>query len=124
MRSLRRALIVGAAATAVLLGVSSAAQAGTDATSTTTGSWSRFISYGDKFENCDTFNDFMISYVQYQYIRIDGTLQTGSHYNPGNNGDCFAWDHDFGEGRTVWFRSCRDIPLQTDNCDAWRTGIA
>ncbi|MEV8440797.1 hypothetical protein AB0425_25760 [Actinosynnema sp. NPDC051121] len=114
------------AATAVLgLATATGAQAGTDAVSTVTGSWSRFISYGDKFENCDTEGDWMTSYVDFQYIRIDGSLQTGTHYNPGNNGDCFQWDHDFGEGRTVWFRSCVDQPAPfPDTCDRWRTGIA
>lgn len=116
---------VVAAVMAMILVTGNSAHAGTDATSSIPGSWSRFISYGDKFENCDTAEDLLISYVAYQYVRIDGSLQVGSHYNPGSNGDCSVWDHDFGEGRTVWFRSCVDEPAWfEDRCDRWRTGIA
>jgi len=125
MTGLRKAGVIAVAATAMILATGSSAYAGTDATSSVAGSWSRFISVGDKFENCDTEADWLASYVEYQYVRKDGSLQTGSHYNPGNNGDCYIWDHDFGEGRTVWFRSCVDQPAwYTDTCDRWRTGIA
>lgn len=124
MKNVKRALFVTGAAAAVLIGASTGAYAGADGVSSVTGSWSRFISYGDKFENCDTADDWMTSYVEYQYVRIDGSLQTGTHRNPGNSGDCFSWDHNFGEGRTVWFRSCVDQPLVADRCDIWRTATA
>lgn len=125
IRRLARAGLVAATATMLVMATGTSASAGTDATSSTKGSWSRFISYGDKFENCDTAQDWLTSYVAYQYVRKDGSLQTGEHYNPGGHGDCWTWDHDFGEGRTVWFRSCVDQPFGfEDTCDRWRTAIA
>lgn len=98
MNKIGKFSVVAAAAAATILATGSSAYAGTDASSSVAGSWSRFISYGDKFENCDTGEDGLISYVAYEYVRIDGSLQTGSHYNPGSNGDCSQWDHNFGEG--------------------------
>ncbi|WP_406070447.1 hypothetical protein [Micromonospora sp. NBC_01638] len=123
MNKVGKLSVVAAAAAATILVTGSSAYA--DASSSVAGSWSRFISYGDKFENCDTAEDGLISYVAYEYVRIDGSLQTGSHYNPGSNGDCSQWDHNFGEGRTVRFRSCVDQPAWfADTCDKWRTGVA
>ena len=125
MRTIGKLSVVAAAATATILATGTSAYAGTDAVSEVRGSSSRFISYGDKFENCDTEPDGLIAYVAFEYVRIDGSLQTGSHYNPGSSGDCTQWNHNFGEGRTVRFRSCVDQPAWlTDTCDRWRSGVA
>ncbi|MGW5852767.1 hypothetical protein ACWFQ8_33515 [Streptomyces sp. NPDC055254] len=111
---------------ALVLAAAPSASAGTDATSSITGSWSRFISGGDHFENCDTDDDGLTSYIQFRYTRIDGSLQNGSHYNPGSAGDCTTWNHNFGEGRPVYFRSCVDnLAWLEDKCDpSWRKGTA
>lgn len=116
--------MVGGAAIATLLGSSTAAYAGRDAKSTIEGSYTEFISKGDKFYNCDTDFDLFQSYVEYTYIRKDGSLQRGQHYNPGDRGDCATWAHNFGEGRPVQFRSCVDYSVGIDPCDRWREGIA
>lgn len=125
MRNLSRTALVGVAAVLTVAAAAAPASAGTDATSSVTGSWTRFISYGDKFENCDTSPDGYLSYMDFEYVRKDGSVQHGTHYNPGNNGDCATWNHNFGEGRTVWFRSCVDVIAPfPDTCDRWRTGVA
>ncbi|MEV8440796.1 hypothetical protein AB0425_25755 [Actinosynnema sp. NPDC051121] len=98
--------------------------AGTDAVSQVTGSKATFISYGDKFRVCDTSWDGWNAYVDYQYVRIDGSLQTGSHFVTTGDGTCGTWDHNFGEGRTVNFRACVEIWPYPDICDDWRVGIA
>ncbi|TYK52602.1 hypothetical protein [Actinomadura decatromicini] len=124
MKKYGKALSVGAVAVAVLLGSSTAAYAGRDAKSTIEGSYTEFHSNGDKFYNCDTDYDLFTAYVDYSYIRKDGSVQKGKHYNPGGRGDCATFDHDFGEGRPVQFRSCVDVPIGIDPCDRWREGIA
>ncbi|MFI1955665.1 hypothetical protein ACH437_28165 [Streptomyces xinghaiensis] len=98
--------------------------AGTDAFSTTGQASARFISYGDKFEVCDLASDGATAYVQYEYVRINGTLQKGEHRNPGNAGSCHTFDHNFGEGRVVKFRACEDHTAWPDHCDSWKKGIA
>jgi hypothetical protein len=132
MKLLHRITALAVMATAVTLGGAATANADPDDPdyrppyyeSSTEGSYARFIRAGDKFEACDLQFDAMLSYVQYQYVRINGSLQTGTHYVPGDAGDCLTWDHNFGEGRYVWFRACRDVPIQEDNCAPWREAIA
>jgi hypothetical protein len=124
VRASKRALIVGVTAMTAVAGSATAARAGKDAESTIEGSYTHFISVGDKFYNCDTDYDFFQSYVEYVYIRKDGSVQRGQHFNAGNEGDCATWDHDFGEGRAVQFRSCVNVPVGIDPCDNWRQGIA
>ena len=83
-----------------------------------------FKSDGDYFRVCDTLDDAWNVYAKYEYIRIGGSIQTGEHYVTGGQGTCKDFDHNFGEGRYVWFRACRDVPLGTDNCAPWREAIA
>jgi hypothetical protein len=124
MKLRNKAFAVVATAAAMVVGFATTASAGTNATSSTNGSFARFIHKGEKFESCDTASDGGTSYVQYEYVRVNGTLQKGEHRNPGSEGDCFTWDHNFGEGRTVKFRACNAHTAWPDNCDAWRKGVA
>jgi hypothetical protein len=126
MKLLGRITVVLAAGLAVLLGTSAAAHADTkDVISSISGAWGRFNSYGDSFDVCDTEADFVLAYLEFRYIRIDGSLQTGTHYVPGDAGDCENFDHNFGEGRTVWFHVCTDqVWPFDDKCDRWWTATA
>lgn len=67
--------------------------------------YSKFYSYGDKFKVCDQKSDGLSVGTRYGYIRKDGTHQNGSHW-VGGAGTCRTFDHDFGEGRNVWFQTC------------------
>lgn len=133
MKLLKRIAAVGATLLIVTAGGTTASYADPDDPdylppyyeSEIEGSYARFIRLGDKFEACDTQYDFQLAYVQYQYVRIDGSVQTGKHYVPSDAGDCQTWDHNFGEKRYVWFRACRDEPLTaTDPCAPWRQAVA
>jgi hypothetical protein len=124
MKILKKAALVGAAATAIVLGVAGSAQAGTDAFSDANNGTVKFVSYGDKFVVCDTFADGLSVYNEYKYIRIDGTVQHDVEYNNGGSGTCATYDHNFGEGRSVTFRACLDVPYFVDTCGGWRVGIA
>jgi hypothetical protein len=87
--------------------------------------YAEFHSDGDYFYLCDTSFDFLEVYLEYRYIKVNGTLQTGTHRNPGSFGDCLYFTHDFGEGREVRFRACVDnVTPVADDCDAWRRGVA
>jgi hypothetical protein len=122
---MRRLLIICAASLTLVLGAATAAYAGTNGGSSTPGSLATFFHDGDRFEICDTAGDTLLAYMDYQYVRLDGSLQTGTHYNPGSAGECTDYDHNFGEGRTVWFRACVDWPWPFDDeCDRWRTATA
>lgn len=123
MRALRRAAVVLAAAMALLVGHATSAAAGISATSVTIGGYAVFQDYGDKFIVCDKVEDGWSVYVEYTYIRIDGSEQSGTHYNSNGYNTCFMFDHDFGEGRTVNFRACTDRWV-LDSCDNWRVGVA
>lgn len=125
MKWLRRSLLVTATVGAVVVATGGAAYAGTDATARMTGARVQFISYGDKFKVCDTEADLWIVYNEYKYVRKDGTLQHDREYNQLGSGTCVTYDHDFGEGRTVTFRACLDLPsVVPDSCTDWEVGIA
>ena len=125
MKVIRKLAVVAAAAGAVVLGTAGSAYAGTDATAYAN-SFAKvsFVSYGDKFVVCDTATDGMQVYNEYRYIRIDGTVQEGIEYNNLGNGSCVTYDHNFGEGRSVTFRACVDVPWVLDTCSGWKVGVA
>ncbi|MGW5852768.1 hypothetical protein ACWFQ8_33520 [Streptomyces sp. NPDC055254] len=118
-------MAAAAAGSVLMLAIAPSAWAGTDATSETSGAKAKFISYGDKFTVCDTSWDTFQPYVEYKYIRKNGSLQQEEHWNGNGDGTCVTWDHDFGEGRSVTFRACVGIPgVPIDPCDDWKIGIA
>lgn len=123
MRRAQRAIAVAAFALALVLGSAHSASAGVTATSVVAGGYVVFQDYGDKFVVCDNEPDGWNMYVNYVYIRKDGTEQRGSHYNTSGFNTCRTFDHNFGEGRTVNFQACVDWWLP-DPCDDWRVGVA
>ena len=78
-----------------------------------------FYHVGDKFLVCRT-NDWIV-YLEYEYIRKDGTLQRGTHTMESTG--CRYFPHDFGEGRYVEMRVCADVDNWWDACTAWRQGV-
>jgi hypothetical protein len=81
-----------------------------------------FIEFGDWFQICDHRRDGLPVAVRFSYIRKDGSIQRGIHWHaagvegignspppdaPGLIGPgCSFGNHDFGEGRRVWFQAC------------------
>ncbi|WP_189336955.1 hypothetical protein [Actinoplanes ianthinogenes] len=45
-------------------------------------------------------------YLEYHYVRVDGSLQTGTHRGVPEAGTPVRFAHHFGAGRTVTFRVC------------------
>ncbi|WP_433308793.1 hypothetical protein ACQP0U_18805 [Micromonospora sp. CA-269861] len=122
---LKRPLVVTATTAAVLVGTGGIAQAGTDRVATMSGAKVTFTSYGDSFSVCDTETDGLNVYNEYKYIRKDGSLQHDLEYNGLGSGTCASYDHDFGEGRSVTFRACLDMPgIIPDPCSNWAVGVA
>jgi hypothetical protein len=70
------------------------------------------------------------AYLEYRYVREDGTLQTGTHSTGGAAGETARFSHDFTAGRTVTFRVCVAGELGFNACSAgddgenWTIGIA
>ncbi|MFI1955662.1 hypothetical protein ACH437_28140 [Streptomyces xinghaiensis] len=125
----RRKLFIAGGAAVMVLGSASTAAAGTDAVAETRGgeAWVKFISYGDKFKVCDQYPnglDGFSVYVEYNYIRKDGTTQSGRHNVGTGAGTCATFDHNFGEGRSVVFRAGIDVPAFPDPVSVWKTGVA
>lgn len=122
---LKRPLVVTATTAAVLVGTGGIAQAGTDRVATAPGAKVTFTSYGDSFKVCDTETDGFNVYNEYKYIRKDGTVQRDLEYNGLGSGTCATYDHNFGEGRSVTFRACQDLPgIIPDACGSWAVGVA
>ncbi|MGW2025521.1 hypothetical protein [Streptomyces decoyicus] len=121
-------LTTGAVTAVVLMTFAPTASAGQDAYSEVPGKDGgvgvRFISNGDKFEICDLRDEGDSAYVEYEYVRYDGTVQRGEHRPDINGGHCKTYSHDFGEGRKVKFRAGQDIVLRPDLYGPWKTGIA
>ncbi|MGN9775053.1 hypothetical protein ACTMS0_04640 [Micromonospora sp. H33] len=68
-------------------------------------------------------------YLEYVYIRKDGTTQTGTHWGLGDVGNTVYFDHNFGEGRAVAFRVCVQVDYEWDPCsheedEVWAIGYA
>ncbi|MEU4695053.1 hypothetical protein [Actinoplanes sp. NPDC023714] len=66
----------------------------------------RFVAEGDRFELTKRVDGGGRAYLQYKYIRTDGTFQGGEHWGLAEAGGTVVFDHDFGEGRKVLFRVC------------------
>jgi hypothetical protein len=128
MKPLKILLSAVSAATLTLWGVPTAAHAEADKVYVSTAydhTYAEFHSDGDYFYLCDTSFDFLEVYLNYRYVKVDGTLQTGTHRNLGDFGDCMYFDHNFGEGRLVQFQACVDnITPIADYCDIWQKGYA
>jgi hypothetical protein len=119
---MRKLVIVGAAALAVTLGTASYALANADQTVSLDGSVrgeALFIDGGDRFRICDLKRDNLPVGVRYSYIRKNGTVQRGAHWHTaGVDGfgsplitgfrmpGCSFGEHNFGEGRRVWYQAC------------------
>jgi hypothetical protein len=82
-----------------------------------------FFSDGDEFRICDRRKDNLPVGLRYSYIRKNGKTQRGGVWHPwGVDGvgapdrygytekGCTYDDHDFGEGRKVWFQACVGQP--------------
>ncbi|MFF8846281.1 hypothetical protein ACF08N_26795 [Streptomyces sp. NPDC015127] len=135
---LRHALATAGLGTALILGVpiapAQAAAAGHDAhvnlyVDGKTVASASFISLGDRFEVTKRSSYGGRSYLEYKYIRKDGTLQEGTHWGVSDIGYTMKFDHNFGEGRKVVFRLCVQNTYGWDDCtdDAdgqWETGYA
>jgi hypothetical protein len=69
------------------------------------------------------------AYLEYRYVRTDGTPQTGTHRGGRQAGDAVRFDHDFGEGRKITFRVCVEGEYAfnacsgTDNGENWTAAI-
>jgi hypothetical protein len=70
------------------------------------------------------------AYLEYRYVRTDGTLQTGTHTAGREPGETVRFVHDFTAGRTVTFRVCVSGAHPFNACSAgddgenWTVGIA
>ncbi|GAA1568862.1 hypothetical protein GCM10009827_108240 [Dactylosporangium maewongense] len=132
MRSrLARISLVAGAAGALLAGVATPAHAGdnntgrnvleyVDVLGMAAGSGS-FQHIGDSFTVCKS--DRWDVYIEFEYIRINGTLQRGTHKVTGPAPSCATYLHDFGEERFIDMRVCADVDNFWDPCSPWRQGI-
>lgn len=82
----------------------------------------RFESLGDAFTLTKRADHGSRVYAEYKYVRTDGTLQTGTHWGPGDVGTAARFDHDFGENRAVEFRVCVEIEYAADRCSGTDQG--
>lgn len=70
------------------------------------------------------------AYLEYRYVRADGTLQTGTHSASDTVGETIRFGHDFAAGRKVTFRVCVAGESAFNACSAgddgenWTIGIA
>ncbi|RAK24709.1 hypothetical protein B0I29_13714 [Actinoplanes lutulentus] len=84
-----------------------------------------FVSAGDSFRLTKRSSDGGRAFVQYKYIRTDGTFQSGEHRGPSTAGASATFDHDFGEGRKILFRVCVDDYCSgTGDGQNWTIGYA
>ncbi|WP_328469481.1 hypothetical protein OHA21_01955 [Actinoplanes sp. NBC_00393] len=68
-------------------------------------------------------------YLEYEYIRKNGTVQEATHWGSGTVGETVRFDHNFGEGRRVTFRVCVHVENSFDPCSGndrenWTIGHA
>ena len=69
-------------------------------------------------------------YLNYRYVRVDGSVQTGTHWGAAGAGTPATFHHHFGTGRTVTFRVCVSgqhlfNPCSgTDGGENWTVAIA
>jgi hypothetical protein len=70
------------------------------------------------------------AYLEYRYVRTDGTVQTGTHWVGRQAGESARFAHDFGEGRKITFRVCVEgLPAfkacsGTNDGENWTVAIA
>lgn len=70
------------------------------------------------------------AYLEYRYVRGDGTLQTGTHSASDSVGETVRFPHDFTGGRQVTFRVCVAGEHTFNACSAgddgenWTIGVA
>jgi hypothetical protein len=89
-----------------------------------------FESTGDSFAVTRRAGAGERPYVEYRYVRKDGTLREGTHWGSGTVGETVRFDHNFGEGRTVTFRVCMRAGHGPDACSGtefgenWTVGTA
>ena len=109
----------------------SAAARGQDALATVYDETSRvlaeahFESTGDSFAVTKRADVEGRPYLEYRYVRKDGTQRAGVHRGSATVGETVRFDHDFGEGRTVTFRVCvLDSCSGTELGENWTVGHA
>ncbi|GAA2706740.1 hypothetical protein Apa02nite_032690 [Actinoplanes palleronii] len=66
----------------------------------------RFDAAGDTFTVTKRSADGGRAYLEFRYVRVDGTVQTGRHQGPATADASVSFGHDFGEGRRLTFRVC------------------
>jgi hypothetical protein len=125
-RNVAKVGIVLAAAVALALSVAASARADANVSVSFDGhirALATFIAWGDEFKICDMRRDNLPVGVRYSYVRKNGTTQRGGHWHyagvdgrgePDSGGfreqGCSYGDHDFAEGRRVWFQACVTQP--------------
>lgn len=83
-----------------------------------------FHHHGDRFDLAKWSRYGHRPYLDYRYVRVDGTTQTGRHRGVSRVGMHMLFDHNFGEGRGVWFRVCVQVSWAFDPCSGWSVGYA
>jgi hypothetical protein len=89
-----------------------------------------FDSDGDNFRLTKRDSYGNRAYMEYKYIRKDGTAQEGSHWGLSTVDKTVVFNHNFGEGRKVAFRVCVQVDLGFDPCSGdddganWAVGYA
>jgi hypothetical protein len=127
--SIAKTAVALVAAVAVTLSVAASAHADADVSVAFDGhirGLATFIAWGDDFRICDRRRDNLPVYVQYSYIRKNGTTQRGGHSHifgvgglgaPDWNGTrmhgCSYGLHNFAENSRVWFRACVGHPEES-----------
>lgn len=115
---------------AALVGFATPAIAGHDATANAYQdgkivATARFIAGADRFEVTKVSHTVgHRAYLEYKYIRKDGTVQEGQHWGVSRVGHAVPFDHNFGKDRKVVFRVCVQVSLSPDVCSDWETGYA
>ena len=89
-----------------------------------------FNSDGDNFRLTKRDSYGNRAYMEYKYVRKDGTTQEGSHWGLSTVDKTVVFNHNFGEGRAVAFRVCVQVDFGFDPCSGtddganWTTGYA
>lgn len=89
-----------------------------------------FDSGGDNFRLTKRDSYGNRAYMEYKYIRKDGTAKEGSHWGVSTVDKTVVFNHNFGEGRKVAFRVCVQVDYEFDPCSGsddganWTVGYA